>query len=68
ELQSASEAEKPDKQKEIDRLSESLATSQRNLKALQDHLQELSLKQQKANPPSPPAPTSPPQPPQGPAL
>lgn len=49
------------KQKEIDHLNGLIETSQRDLKALQDHLQALRAKSQKEN--SPAAPTSSPTPP-----
>lgn len=54
------------KQKEIDHLNGLIETSQRDLKALQDHLQALRAKSQKEN--SPAAPEPPPAPPTPPNL
>jgi hypothetical protein len=45
-------AEQAQKQKDIDRLTSLLAASQRDLKALQDHLQTLRPKHHEENPPA----------------
>jgi uncharacterized coiled-coil protein SlyX len=45
------------KQEEIDKLSRQIAASQKDLKALQDHLQALREKSQTENPPPPPPPS-----------
>jgi hypothetical protein len=51
--------EQPQKQKEIDRLAALLDKSQKDLKALQNHLQTLRGKSPEENPPTPP-PSQPP--------
>ncbi len=58
ELQDAPAEEKPQKQKEIDHLNGLLETSQRDARALQDHLQTLRGKPREENPPAPPQPPS----------
>lgn len=59
ELQNAPAEEQPQKQKDIDRLTALIETSQRDIRALQDHLQTLRGKPQEENPPAPPQPPSP---------
>jgi hypothetical protein len=58
ELLNASADQQAEKQKEIDRMTASLATLQRDMKALQDHLQTLQEKRPGENPPAPPQPPS----------
>jgi hypothetical protein len=58
ELDDAPAEEKPQKQKEIDHLNGLLETSQRDLRALQDHLKTLRGKSEEENPPAPPQPPS----------
>ncbi|MGC1414965.1 MAG: hypothetical protein WA817_06780 [Candidatus Acidiferrum sp.] len=58
ELQDAPAEEKPQKQKEIDHLNGLLETSQRDLRALEDHLKTLRGKSEEENPPAPPPPPS----------
>ena len=48
--------QKAEKQKEIDRLTASLETLRRDVKALQDHLQTFPVKPQGENPPAAPQP------------
>lgn len=50
--------QQPQKQQEIDRASRIIASSQRDLKVLQDHLQALREKSQRENAPAPPPPPS----------
>lgn len=59
ELAETSLEQQPQKQAEIDRLSRMIEASQKDLKALQDHLQALREKQQTGNPPAPPPSTPP---------
>ncbi len=47
------EKQQPEKQKEIDRLAGNLETLQKDVKALQEHLQTLREKSQSENPPAP---------------
>jgi hypothetical protein len=57
ELLDAPPEEQAEKQQEINRLTTSLETLRRNVKALQDHLQSFSEKPQGENPPAAPPPT-----------
>jgi hypothetical protein len=52
ELLDAPAEQKPEKQKEIDRLTASLETLRRDVKALRDHLQTFPAKPQGENPPA----------------
>jgi hypothetical protein len=58
ELLAAPASEQPQKQKDIDGLSALIDKSQRDLKALQDHLQTFAEKHQTENPPASPQPLS----------
>ncbi len=58
ELLVAPASEQPQKQKDIDGLNALIDKSQRDLKALQDHLQSFPTKPQAENPPTPPQPPS----------
>jgi polyhydroxyalkanoate synthesis regulator phasin len=56
ELLDAPAEQKAEKQKEVDRLTASLETLRRDVKALQDHLQTFPVKPQGENPPAAPQP------------
>jgi hypothetical protein len=56
ELLDAPAEQKAEKQREIDRITSSLETSRRDVKALQDHLQAFPVRSQGENPPPAPQP------------